>query len=128
MGTVYLIHNNKTKRSYIGSTMNDPLYRVKKHFCSLKGERHRIELMQQDYDKYGKESFSYKFIGSFSDEETRRMEIFYMQLLRTKDPRYGYNYKDKSGTSKWAVHDRWRTPTKAWNNIFRKTYIGEVNA
>jgi group I intron endonuclease len=114
MGTVYAIGNRVTKRFYIGSTNCGREYRPKRHLTELRANRHKVEQMQEDYNRYGEESFFVCYLGEFSGDELKRMEIFMMQVMRTKDQRFGYNYKDKTGTSERAVKDRWRSSPKTW--------------
>ena len=114
MGTVYAIGNKVTKRFYIGSTNCTKQYRPKRHMMELKANRHQVEQMQEDYNQYGEDSFFVCYLGEFFGDELKRMEIFMMQVMRTKDRRFGYNYKDKTGTSKQAVRDRWRSSPKMW--------------
>lgn len=121
---VYVIHNITTRRNYVGITTTGEVdYRVEKHMYLLRTHRHTEDDLQRDYDKYGEESFIWRAIGRFNYEEAKRLEIFFMQVLRTQDRRYGYNCKDKSGTGKYAVADRWRTPTREWAQGTR-TYGG----
>lgn len=94
MGIVYVIGNTKTKRFYVGKTDRPLIHRENEHFRALIHHRHKVEQMQIDYDKYGIESFFARELGTFEGSELMRMESFMMSVLRTKDIRYGYNYKD----------------------------------
>lgn len=118
MRAVYVIHNSVTGRNYVGSAFN-PRHRVSVHMGALKHNRHKVELMQEDFNKCGEDAFSMQVLDVFEDEEAYRMEIFMMQVLRTKDKKYGYNYKDRNGTHSLAIQDRWRTPTSVWTPHIR---------
>lgn len=108
---VYIIKNTVTKRKYVGFAQN-PSDRFATHMCSLRGSRSKIRLMQEDFDKYGKESFVLVEYGCYEDELlAHQQEIFLMYVLRTKDIRFGYNYMDKSGTSLQMVKTRYRIPS-----------------
>ena len=123
---VYIIHNLITKRNYAGSTTTGKVeFRVSKHMYLLRTQRHREPQFQKDYDRYGEESFVWKSVGKYDYNEAKRMEIFMMKVLRSQDERYGYNCKDKSGTSKYAIIDRWRTPTREWSQFTRGLYTGK---
>lgn len=124
MTTIYTITNTETHRTYVGKTSVIPSHRVKKHFEALRSNRHKVKLMQEDFNKYREGSFTVRFLGTFDELEGARMEIFMMHVLRTKDARFGYNYLDRTGTGKNAVADRWRTPPVLWRGGNRK----EVNA
>lgn len=120
--SVYLITNTITGRTYVGKSGN-PLWRLKTHLDSLRGGYHPNELMLEDRYTFGHETFECRIFGSYEEDEAARMEIFMMKILRTQDERFGYNYKDKSGTSPMAIKDRWRTPPRAWTRIFRRKYL-----
>lgn len=112
MTTVYTITNKITGRTYVGKTSRRfPPARIAKHFEALRSNRHKVEMMQDDFNKYGEDSFD--------ELEGDRMEVFMMKVLRSQDRRFGYNYKDRSGTSKYAIADRWRTPPRYWGCVFR---------
>ena len=108
MGNVYLIGNDVTKRVYVGRT-ECGRYRVKEHFSALRGNRHIVEDMQEDFNLYGEASFFVRFLGEYTGEELKKMEVFMMMVLRSQDRRFGYNYKDKTGTSRKAIEQRWRS-------------------
>lgn len=81
------------------------------HMKTLKGNRHKVEDMQADYDKFGADSFHMMIYGEFSDTRAQQQEIFISQVMRSKDRRFGYNYKDKTGTSKVMAETGWRYPS-----------------
>ena len=120
MTTVYTITNKITGRTYVGKTSRRfPPARIAKHFEALRSNRHKVEMMQDDFNKYGEDSFVVHYLDSFDELEGDRMEVFMMKVLRSQDRRFGYNYKDRSGTSKYAIADRWRTPPRYWGCVFR---------
>ena len=118
---IYLITNTITNRTYVGKS-GLASWRIREHLMALKNGYHPVELMQEDSFTFGYESFTTKIFGSYEELEASRMEIFMMKMLRTQDTRFGYNYKDTSGNSKFAVQDRWRTPPFAWRPGFRKWF------
>lgn len=119
---VYMITNTITGRTYVGRSSN-VRWRLKHHLDSLKGGYHYKTLMQEDSYTFGYESFECKIIGPYDEHEAGRMEIFMMKILRTQDPQFGYNYGDRSGSSKFAIKDRWRTPPHAWQPAFRRKFL-----
>ena len=66
MEFVYLIENIVTHRKYVGRTRQLER-RVKLHKNALIGKRHPNELMQNDCNKYGIESF--KFLLPYLDKK-----------------------------------------------------------
>ena len=121
MKTVYLLRNDITGKVYVGVTGGTVGYRVAAHIRALRGGRHSVEMMQEDSHLFGPESFSYRTFGAYPNEEADRMEVFMMKVLRTQDPRFGYNYKDKAGINKNAIKDRWRTPKRTWCDFWRQS-------
>lgn len=120
MTTIYTITNTVTHRTYVGKTSVLPAHRVQKHFEALRSRRHKVEQFQDDFNQYGENSFVVNFLDGYDDHEGARMEAFTMKILRSQDRRYGYNYKDKLGTGKNAISDKWRTPPIAWRMCYRQ--------
>ena len=121
MKSVYVIHNSATGKNYVGLS-GTPKWRVKNHFKELRSNRHKNKSLQEDFNTYGEKVFIYNTLDCFEDDEAKRMEVFMMQVLRSKDVRYGYNCNDRTGTSKYAILDRWRTIPAMWNGPTRRYY------
>lgn len=119
MGTLYTICNTVTKRVYVGRSECAKGHRVHKHFEALRHNRHKVKRLQEEYNKYGEESFVVNYLGEYSGYKLAQMECFMMKVLRSQDPRYGYNYKDRIGTSPASIEDKWRTPPIAWRTCYR---------
>ena len=122
MAYVYLLRNMITAKIYVGYA-HCPSRRVKKHISALKSGRHTNENMQEDSNTFGYETFTYSVMGPYDGHEASRMEVFMMKILRTQDSRFGYNYKDRAGSSVNAINDRWRTPPSAWVPMWRKKFL-----
>lgn len=102
---VYAIQHNKTKRIYIG-TSTKPEERYRNHISLLKNKKHKVEAMQEDFDRYG-EDFSFFILEKV--EHTRvytsygsgiasehKAEYEWMRKLGTTKKEIGYNYKDRA--------------------------------
>ena len=80
---VYLIRNLETDKLYVGETTTGEL-RWKDHLQRLRGNRHPNKLLQEDFDKYGKEAFEWSIRKEFEDgdkdnlllEEARTIQQF----------------------------------------------------
>lgn len=107
---VYTIKNNATNRIYVGCTVNAE-WRYKTHMDAMRRGRHKVEDMQEDYDRFGADSFCFKVYGKFPYHRALQQEIFISHVLRTKDRRFGYNYKDKHGESEKVISTGWRLPS-----------------
>lgn len=69
--TVYVMTNTITGRRYVGSAL---LYRgrISEHKWALKNNLHHSELMQEDYDEHGWESFTFTVLETGVEEEFLR--------------------------------------------------------
>ena len=91
--TIYCIRNRVTGRVYVGMTKN-PTRRFEQHLSALRGGRHKNELMQEDFCKYGN-VFSLEILSTDAhcQEQTKQKWIL---KFKSYDRKYGYNYKDPS--------------------------------
>lgn len=105
---VYVLKNTATGKCYVGCT-KAPKTRLQAHFQCMRRGAHSVERMNEDFKRYGENSFVYTIIGKHDKTKALQIEAFYSAVLRTKDPRYGYNYKDQKGTGTMYVADKWRT-------------------
>lgn len=90
---VYAIRNIKNEKHYIGITSMTMKFRTVAHLCSLRGNRHTNEYLQNAYNKYGEESF--EIITLYRDanslESLQQMEAVYCELYNSHDSDFGYN-------------------------------------
>lgn len=84
---IYRIFNIKTNKEYIGSSLNCK-YRQLQHFQALKYRRHKNKILQEDYNKYGEESFRYEFIKHLKEDDF----LYYEQIYINKSENC-YNIK-----------------------------------
>lgn len=93
---VYLIVCNNTHKYYIGSS-NSMRSRRYKHFGDLRKGIHRIEEMQNDFNKYGEESFSYYILVETNKDKNIQLMMENMYIEKYKDQLYNLS---KSATRK----------------------------
>lgn len=94
---IYAIVHRKTQKAYIGRTSNSIEVRLSAHLNALRGQRHHIEDMQEDFNKYG-EDYDF-FILDVVDAKRicpNKIERYYMNKYESDIRGKGYNYKDKS--------------------------------
>lgn len=102
--SIYKIECIPTGRVYIGQTMNFE-GRIKRHLWSLKSGKHKVPLMQSDFDKYGESAFTACVLkkaspwGIVCGDEVMRSECSVcekaaMEKYKSYLPEYGYNYRD----------------------------------
>lgn len=119
---IYVITNTVTRKHYVGCT-SDIKNRIAAHKKALKMHKHPIELMQVDYDEYGEDSFQVRIFSERKKmESASQLETFAMKVLKSQNPKYGYNYKDRKGNSPLAFADRWRTYPRNWSDSRRAYY------
>lgn len=93
MQYIYLLKNKCTNRVYVGRTVH-PVQRFKQHRNHLRAGTHPCELMQEDFYKYGENSFEFEVVEENECFTRKNIEGAWMIKLKTYDKRYGYNYKD----------------------------------
>lgn len=99
MEYIYKITNKITGRLYIGRT-TDPETRMRIHLTNLKNHNHSSSIMQEDYDKYGKDSFCMTIIQTGEKLKDTMFEYIWMVALKTYDEEFGYNSQDPYFTNK----------------------------
>lgn len=91
--TIYCIRNRATGRVYVGMTKN-PTRRFEQHLSALRGGRHKNELMQEDFCKYGN-VFSLEILSTDAHCQEHAEQKWILKF-KSYDRKYGYNYKDPS--------------------------------
>lgn len=89
---VYCITNNKTGKSYVGSSYR-PQTRMVQHLTDLRAGKHIVEDMQADFDN-NEFDFTLRILDEITDFRDRDIEYEWMKKLDTKNREKGYNYKD----------------------------------
>lgn len=115
--TIYAIRHNPTGKIYIGRT-NRLAERIQTHLSALKGNRHHVERMQDDCNRYG---FDYSLFvlddeRSYSYDK-HKSESYYQLLFGTRDPERGYNYKEIPHNDNIFSYDEYRIPHE-YNDYF----------
>lgn len=93
MATIYAIQNKVNKKIYIGYSDN-PQQRFKTHLQNLKGGKHKVADMQEDFNKYG-DVFEIFILEENVSYHDKHLEYKYMKKYRTDERQYGYNYNDQ---------------------------------
>ncbi len=85
--TITCVPNNKI---YVGHTENSG-NRAAKHINLLRTNKHYIEELQKDWNKYGENSFLFDMLTECEKDLLFSEEHFWCNLLNTHDPKIGYN-------------------------------------
>lgn len=87
---IYKIKNLETDKVYIGQT-RDVTRRLNEHRAALRGNRHYNQHLQNSWNKYGENSFTFKIVQPCSVENLTVVENNWMEYYRSYNPDYGYN-------------------------------------
>lgn len=88
---VYTITNLIDNKIYVGSTTVSFYFRKKKHFNSLKNNKHTNKHLQRAYNKYGAENFEFEILETCEKEYCTSTEQYWMNMLNVCNDKYGYN-------------------------------------
>lgn len=90
IGYIYYIINNKNKKRYVGQTINIQK-RKNDHYNKLKNNKHINYKLQNDWNKYGEDSFSFEYnqYTLNSKEELDTLEKAFIQQFNSYED--GYN-------------------------------------
>ena len=101
--TIYAIMCNSNKKMYIGRTSLSAEERIRAHLQLLRRGKHTNKKMQEDFKKYGEESFKYYELETDLSFKDRNRECFYMDKYKTCDSEYGYNTSDNHSRAKGNI-------------------------
>jgi len=88
---VYRIWCVGSGRSYVGSSTTDIGTRLRTHFYGLRRGSHHSVLMQEDWGRYGGDSFRWEVLKECSAGECAGGERAMIERYNANDPTAGYN-------------------------------------
>ena len=88
---IYCIRNQVNKKIYIGSTKNSFTIRKNKHLCLLRKNTHYNEHLQNAWNYYKEENFSFEILFICLPEECEKYEGEFIKLYSSHKREYGYN-------------------------------------
>lgn len=93
---VYIITNTTSNKHYVGYSKNTER-RLKEHKNRLRMGNHENSHLQNAYNKYGPESFTFDHLEYWDGALLPSMENFWVMSLQTFDRKYGYNIRSTDG-------------------------------
>jgi group I intron endonuclease len=90
MAGIYIIENNVNGMVYVGRS-EIPEHRFKGHMSALRRGKHHNRLLQEDYDEYGREAFSFMVVDTCNDEMMWLRELRWIQYYRSNNMAPIYN-------------------------------------
>lgn len=103
---VYRIRNSCNGKVYIGSSLNIDL-RKSSHRRDLRNNRHCNTHLQNAWNKYGEESFTFEVLEKIDNPDVLRdREQFWMDKHQCYIKDYGYNIAPTAGSSLGRKHTK----------------------
>lgn len=83
----------------VGETTNY-IKRISKHKSCLRGNKHENKYLQNAWNKYGEDSFSFEILEEWPVEYLKTMENWWCKMLDSHNPERGYNIKPTNNNGK----------------------------
>ncbi len=87
---IYTITCTTNSKMYIGMSVNIKK-RFEDHKSSLRNKTHRNQYLQRAWNKYGESNFRFEILEEWEEPYLLTMEHYWITLLNSRDPLYGYN-------------------------------------
>ena len=107
---IYVILNWVNGKVYVGSATY-LRKRLSDHKCSLRKNDHDNNYLQNAWNKYGEQNFSFSILEYCSKFDLLKREQFWMDHYKAHDPQFGYNLAKVAGNTagiKWTEEHRAR--------------------
>jgi group I intron endonuclease len=86
---IYSIENLINNKRYIGAgKVKD---RFNNHRSSLRRNKHKNEILQNEWNQFGENNFIFRILEECQKEELDEKETKYIELYKTQDSNFGYN-------------------------------------
>lgn len=123
MKGIYMISNLVNKKVYIGMSL-DLNKRKNGHFAGLRKDRHENERLQNSFNKYGEDAFTFEILiadDNISQDELFKLEQMLIQMFETTNRDIGFNLSlGGRGNLGWKMSEK----QKQQRSI---SYTGEGN-
>ena len=134
---IYTITNNVTKHIYVGAASNITK-RLNDHLCSLRKNIHVNDYMQNSWNKYGEEYFTFELLKECNKEYLYSEEHYWCNILDTHNRKHGYNLKPthpnnislvlQETRDKLRIKATGRKWSENYKQLFRENQIGRKHS
>lgn len=90
---------------YIGYTITLSL-RKTRHFSQLRKNKHFNPYLQASWNKYGEDNFIFEILEECDNDYLHSQEHYWINMLNTLDPKYGYNIGLPNPNGKGTRHSK----------------------
>lgn len=122
---IYMIMNNINEKKYIGSAKNIDK-RWYEHRYTLNKNCHDNSLLQNAWNKYGKNNFSFIIIELIDPIKLVEREQYYINYYNACNKKYGYNLSPTAGNTlgfKFSEESKLKMSIAKKGKPMRKNYI-----
>lgn len=108
---VYIIECIQNGKKLVGESSN--VYkRFNYHKQNLKNNRHENPYLQNAYNKYGIDKFKFYILEYCDPKNTKKLENYWCNLLKTHDSNYGYNIRPTEDINKRPMSEETKAKIK----------------
>lgn len=127
---IYAIINNQNLKIYIGSS-NNLKHRKNQHLSLLRKNKHFNKKLQNAWNKYGEECFTFEIIEKCKEKNLSHKERFWMNFYNSYKNQDGYNLdliKDRKITSEETKRKISLNHAKYWQGKkFSKKHLKKMS-
>lgn len=110
---IYAITNQVNSKVYIGKSISIGR-RWNEHTSDLNSNRHGNEYLQNAWNKYGAENFTFELVEECDEDTLHLKEIEWINTFSTTTRSYGYNLKSEDESGKLTEETRQHLREKAY--------------
>jgi len=133
MAPVWIIYchtHTESQRRYIGLTKKTMLRRWREHIQNSSRKQRGYSHLWNAIRKYGKDAFEHQEFSVKYDtiEDANAAEEFAIELLCTRDPKFGFNFMKGGTHTPHPVKNPWDRPEFRNNNLDHTRNMGKSNS
>lgn len=133
MAWIYKITNTKTNKVYVGQTTRTPGTRKCEHWWHLENNTHKNLKLQNSWNKWGPDSFTFEVLEECLDENRGLLEVNYIQYFDSYHNGYNLtpggetNISNEKEIHCYNINGEYITSYKSLSECSRQTGISISN-